>query len=75
MCYLGKGYPSLCEAKKTTIQKSLKGTIILLLLEKRHFMEEINSLGEGLILSPEELLQGVSSLERERNRKDRVGCV
>lgn len=38
-------------------------------------MEEINSLGEGLILSPEELLQGVSSLERERNRKDRVGCV
>lgn len=61
--------------KKTTIQKSLKGTIILLLLDKRHFIEEINGLGEGLIPSPEELLQGFSSLERERERKDRVGCV
>lgn len=32
-------------------------------------MEEINGLGEGLIPSPEELLQGFSSLERERRGK------
>lgn len=51
--------------KKTTIQKSLKGTIILLLLEKKHLMEEINGLGEGLTPSLEELLKGFSSLDKE----------